>query len=70
MKIVYPLEAYKSLNSSVVTIEVPVMTYYEGYNNPNTEFTNSYKSNEAKGTLIYTFRGPQEHSTSLDINVG
>ena len=70
LKIVYPLEAYKSLNSSVVTIEVPVMTYYEGYNNPNTEFTNLYKSNEAKGTLIYTFRGPQEHSTSLDINVG
>ena len=70
LKIVYPLEAYKSLDTSVLTISIPVMTYYEGYNNPNAEFTNPYKSNEAKGTLTYTFRGPQEHSTSLDINVG
>ena len=70
LKIIYPLEAYKSLNSSVVTIEIPVMTYYEGYNNPNTEFTNPYKSNEAKSTLKYIFRGPQEYATKLDINVG
>ena len=70
LKIVYPLEAYKSLDSTVVTIQIPVMTYYEGYNNQNTEFTNPYKSNEAKGTLTYTFRGPQEQSTKLDIKVG
>ena len=44
LKIVYPLEAYKSLDSTVVTIEIPVMTYYEGYNNTNTEFKNPYKS--------------------------
>ena len=70
LKIVYPLEAYKSLDSTVVTIEIPVMTYYEGYNNTNREFTNPYKSNEAKGILTYTFRGPQEYQTSLDIKVG
>ena len=70
LKIIYPLEAYKSLDSTVVTIEIPVMTYYEGYNNTNKEFTNPYKSNEAKGILTYTFRGPQEYQTSLDIKVG
>ena len=70
LKIVYPLEAYKSLDSTVVTIEVPVMTYYEGYNNTNTEFTNPYKSNEAKGILTYTFRGPQEYQTNMNIRVG
>ena len=70
LKIVYPLEAYKSLDSTVVTIEIPVMTYYEGYNNTNKEFTNPYKSNEAKGILTYTFRGLQEYQTSLDIKVG
>ncbi len=70
LKIVYPLEAYKSLDSTVVTIEIPVMTYYEGYNNTNREFTNPYKSNEAKGILTYTFRGPQEYQTNMNIRVG
>ena len=72
LKIVYPLEAYKSLNSSVVTIEVPVMTYYEGYNNPNTEFTNPYKSNEAKSTLLYTYRDviPQDKPAGINVKVG
>ena len=70
LKIVYPLEAYKSLDSTVVTIEIPVMTYYEGYNNTNKEFTNPYKSNEAKGILTYTFRGPQEYQTNMNIRVG
>ena len=70
LKIIYPLEVYKSLDISTVTIEIPVMTYYEGYNNQNTEFTNPYKSNEAKGTLTYTFRGEKEDAIKLDIKVG
>ena len=70
LNIVYPLDAYKTLDSKVVTLEIPVMTYYEGYNNSNSEFTNPYKSNEAKRTLEYTFRGAREVGTSLDIKVG
>ena len=49
---------------------MPVMTYYEGFNNPNTEFTNPYKSNEAKAILTYTFREDREYGTTLDIKVG
>ena len=70
LKIVYPLEAYRTQGREVVTIEVPVMTYYEGFNNPNTEFTNPYKSNEAKAILTYTFREDREYGTTLDIKVG
>ena len=66
----YPLEAYTSINEIEVKMEIPVMTYYEGYNNPNTEFTNPYKSNEAKSTLIWTFRGAREYETSLNVTVG
>ena len=70
LKIIYPLEAYKIQGREVVTIEVPVMTYYEGFNNPNAEFNNPYKSNETKSTLTYTFREDREYGTTLDIKVG
>ena len=45
IKVEYPLEAYENLGTETVTIEIPVKAYYEGYNNPNTEFNNPYKSN-------------------------
>ena len=72
LKIVYPLEAYKSLDASTVTISIPVMTYYEGYNNLNTEFTNPYKSNEAKSTLLYTYREeiPCDKPAEINVKVG
>ena len=72
LKIVYPLEAYKSLDASTVTISIPVMTYYEGYNNQNEEFTNPYKSNEAKSTLLYTYRDviPQDKPAGINVKVG
>ena len=70
LKIVYPLEAYKSLDMSIVTINIPVMTYYEGYNNFNAEFKNPFKSNEAKDTLTYTFRESHENYSTIAMSVG
>ena len=70
LKIVYPLEAYKSLDMSIVTIDIPVMTYYEGYNNSNIEFKNPFKSNEAKDTLTYTFRESQGNYSTVGMSVG
>ena len=52
MQVVYPLEAYESLDSESIRIEIPVSTYYKGYNNSNSEFTCPYKSNIAKATII------------------
>ena len=66
----YPIAAYETMDSKIVTIEIPVMTYYTGYNNPNKEFVNPYKSNEAKSTLLWTFRGPQEYATQYEVTVG
>ena len=66
----YPIAAYETMDSKIVTIEIPVMTYYTGYNNPNKEFVNPYKSNEAKSTLLWTFRGPQEYATKYEVTVG
>ena len=58
LNIVYPLEAYKQMGEEALTIKIPAMTYYEGYNNPNPEFQNPYKSNEAKADLEYTYKYP------------
>ena len=66
----YPIAAYETMDSKIVTIEIPVMTYYTGYNNPNKEFVNPYKSNEAKSTLLWTFRGPKEYATKYGVTVG
>ena len=63
--VTYPLEAFeelianedKNLNSetnlnSIVNLEFEISAYYEGYNNPNEEFTNPYKSNVASTTAL------------------
>ena len=47
----YPIEAYENYGEGAVELLVPVEEYYEGYNNPNTEFRNPYKSNVAKTVI-------------------
>ena len=47
----YPLEAYNAETDSEKSIEVSVKGWIEGYNNPNEEFQNPYKSNEVEKTL-------------------
>ena len=71
IKVIYPLEAYQSLGTEAVQLRVPVSTYYEGYNNPNTEFTNPYKSNVARSTILVYYSIPNnDKSTSFEIKVG
>ena len=72
VKVVYPIEAYQSLGEDIVTLRIPVSTYYEGYNNTSSEFTNPYKSNTATTTILATFGNPKPHveSPSIDITVG
>ena len=51
IEVSYPLEAYNAETDSEKSIEVQVKGWIEGYNNPNKEFQNPYKSNEAENTL-------------------
>ncbi|MCI8587147.1 MAG: hypothetical protein HFJ49_00860, partial [Clostridia bacterium] len=62
IKVTYSIEAYKALGESDLQLQVPVETYYEGYNNPNEEFKNPFKSNVAQKTVItnYHMRGGEE----------
>ena len=68
----YPLEAYQSMGEGSVELLVPVEEYYEGYNNPNTEFTNPYKSNIAKTIVraVYNKYVPTSTGDSVNIYVG
>ena len=70
LDIKYPLEAYETLGLNTVTISIPVKTYWEGYNNVNSEFTNPYKSNEANATITTTFYNPRVYESTIDVTVG
>ena len=69
LKVVYPLEAYVATEDTV-EIKIPVEGYYEGFNNVNEEFTNPYKSNVAKGTIVITYSAPKGSAAIFDVSVG
>ena len=70
IRVVYPLEAYESIGEEQVTIQIPVTTYYDGYNNPGADYTNPYRSNVAGATITATYRKPQGTVAKIDIEVG
>ena len=55
LDVVYPLEAYTSIESETIIIITPVEAYYEGYNNEHEEFNNPYRSEVAKATVATVF---------------
>ena len=70
LKVTYSLDAYNATGNDTVEIKIPVKGYYEGYNNTNTEFTNSYKSNIANGTIVLTYSKPTGTVARFDVTVG
>ena len=70
LKVTYPLDAYNATGNDTVEMKIPVRGYYEGYNNPNTEFSNPYKSNTASGTIVLTYSRPTGTVAHFDVTVG
>ena len=70
IRVTYPLEAYENLGADSVELKIAVSTYYEGYNNTNSKFTNPYKSNIAITTIIANFQKYQGTQSRFDITVG
>ena len=67
----YPIEAYQAIGTDYVVIKIPVSTYYQCYNNPNTEFDNPYITNTASATITATYTNEViTHISSYDIDVG
>ena len=59
IKVIYPLDAYKSSGANSIELKLPIEAYYEGYNNSNNEFDNPYKSNISKATIVVSYSEPQ-----------
>ena len=70
IEVVYPIEAYQTLGTETIQLKIPVKTYYEGYNNPNEEFTNPYKSNTASSTIVVNYENPKGTVSKFDVTVG
>lgn len=70
VNIAYPLEAYVSMGVESVQIQVPVSAWFEGFNNPNSEFTNPYKSEVVKENLVYSFSRVLATENSVSATVG
>ena len=69
-KVTYPYEVYESLTEDTISIQVPVQAYYEGYNNPSSEFENPIKSNIAEKTITFLWSKPQGSIARFDAIIG
>ncbi len=72
VEIQYPYEAYNELDENI-RLEIPVSTYYEGYNNSNKEFSNPKKSNIASALIVLNYSKyvvtPGEKYNEFDVSV-
>ena len=69
LKVTYPLAAYEEVNGTIV-INIPVKATFEGYNNPNEEFTNPYVSNVAEDIISVTYERGGGDVIGYDVQVG
>ncbi|MGN1029694.1 MAG: MucBP domain-containing protein [Bacilli bacterium] len=73
IKVTYPLEAYLAEGENLVSMDFPISTYFEGYNNQNEEFTNPYKSNVATDVISVVLKELSSGDvidSSIDVTVG
>ena len=66
----YPLEAYTTMGEESVSFDIPVRTWFEGYNNPNGEFENPYISNVAKDTIGVVYKKKIGAGSAINLTVG
>ena len=70
LRVIYPLEAYNAAGADAVELKIPINAYYEGFNNDNSEFSNPYRSEPAKGTIILTYKNPNGNVAIFNVWVG
>ncbi len=71
IKVIYPLEAYESLDSDSISVTFPTKGYYYGYNNSSEEFSteNPYISSASR-SWTHTWRVPSGSSADFRVYVG
>lgn len=68
--VTYPKEAYDDIDHTNIELFIPVKTWYEGYNNPNDEFTNPYVSNISDTTIVARWAKHEGYAYKFDIQTG
>ncbi len=67
----YPLEVYDDKIDKSIELVIPIQSYYECYNNSNTEFSNPYKSNIVSDVCRNVFnKHVNDGNDHLAINIG
>lgn len=69
IKIQYPLEAYDQASADSIVLNIPIVGYNYGYNNPNEEFENPHISS-AEGVFTVTYSKPSGSIWNIDVTVG
>ena len=70
VNVYYPLEAYTSLGEDAIALNIPVKSWYEGYNNNGASFENPYRSNVVEDVLSVVYKNPQGENARIDVYVG
>lgn len=70
INIKYPIAAYNEIDRKIIDISIPLKAYYEGFNNPNSEFVNPYKSNIAQSTLYASYTKHEGNVIKFEIHTG
>lgn len=65
----YPIDAYVETADTFV-MEIPVSTYYAGYNNENEPFVSPLQSNIAKDIVVIKYSEPKGYIYNFDIEIG
>ena len=69
IKVIYPLEAYTSIDINSISLSIPMVGYDYGYNNSNEEFDNPHISQDEK-ILTVTYSEPSGDIWNIYTYVG
>ena len=67
---VYPIEAYDTVEENAVSLDIPIKSWYEGYNNKDISFANPYRSDVAEDIISVLYREPQGENARVDVKIG
>ena len=66
----YPRDAYDNIAGDTVELMIPLSTYYEGYNNTNSQFSNPYVSNTDETIVATCWESASGEIYGFDVEVG
>ena len=69
VEVSYPIEAYTTLDSSSISLNIPIVGYNYGYNNEDENFENPYVSSK-EAILTVTYSNPTGEIWNVDAYVG